>query len=188
MERHRRPRRWSDHGGGAIDYFVNVIAGGGAKLTRWPGRDLYFTGEAINPVVRLAGGNTRGAKVSLTVTRPAAPSAPFSPGQKSRSRRPRRKATDPVAPDHNARDRKVSPQADRGLHRTPLRTVRRSGADQCHGEKRRAARRGADGFSQRRRHLHLPRGRDLRQGTASAPAKCNGRSRSRSGSIRPNRM
>jgi hypothetical protein len=57
---------------GAIDYFVNVIAGGGAKLTRWPGRDLYSTGEAINPVVRLAGGDNRGAKVRLTVTRPAA--------------------------------------------------------------------------------------------------------------------
>ncbi len=59
-------------GVGPIDYFVNVIAGGGAKLTRWPGRDLYFTGEDINPVVRLAGGNNRGAKVRLTVTRPAA--------------------------------------------------------------------------------------------------------------------
>ena len=57
---------------GAIDYFVNVIAGGSAKLRRWPGRDLYFTGEAINPVVQLAGGDTRGAKVSLTVRRPAA--------------------------------------------------------------------------------------------------------------------
>jgi hypothetical protein len=57
---------------GLIDYFVNVIAGGGAKLTRWPGRDLYFTGDAINPVVRLAGGDSRGAKVRLTVTRPAA--------------------------------------------------------------------------------------------------------------------
>jgi hypothetical protein len=59
-------------GGGPIDYFVNVIAGGAAKLRRWPGRDLYFTGEAINPVVQLAGGDTRSAKVSLTVTRPAA--------------------------------------------------------------------------------------------------------------------
>lgn len=59
-------------GVGAIDYFINVIAGGGAKLRRWPGRDLYFTGEAINPVVQLAGGNARGAKVRLTVTRPAA--------------------------------------------------------------------------------------------------------------------
>jgi hypothetical protein len=57
---------------GSIDYFVNVIAGGGAKLRRWPGRDLYVTGEAINPVVQLAGGDTRGAKVSLTVTRPTA--------------------------------------------------------------------------------------------------------------------
>jgi von Willebrand factor type A domain/Trypsin-like peptidase domain len=59
-------------GAGPIDYFVNVIAGGSAKLRRWPGRDLYFTGEAINPVVRLAGGDIRHAKVSLTVTRPAA--------------------------------------------------------------------------------------------------------------------
>jgi hypothetical protein len=57
---------------GPIDYFINVIADGGAKLTRWPGRDLYFTGEAINPVVRLAGGDNRGAKVRLTVMRPAA--------------------------------------------------------------------------------------------------------------------
>jgi hypothetical protein len=57
---------------GPIDYFVNVIAGGGAKLRRWPGRDLYFTGETINPVVWLAGGDIRGAKVRLTVTRPAA--------------------------------------------------------------------------------------------------------------------
>lgn len=57
---------------GPIDYFINVIAGGGAKLTRWPSRDLYFTGEAINPVVRLAGGDNRGAKVRLTVMRPAA--------------------------------------------------------------------------------------------------------------------
>jgi hypothetical protein len=65
-------RTGSGLGAGPIDYFVNVIAGGGAKLRRWPGRDLYFTGEAINPVVRLAGGNNRGAKVRLTVTRPAA--------------------------------------------------------------------------------------------------------------------
>jgi hypothetical protein len=59
-------------GGGTIDYFVNVIAGGSAKLRRWPGRDLYFTGETINPVVWLAGGDTRHARVSLTATRPAA--------------------------------------------------------------------------------------------------------------------
>jgi hypothetical protein len=60
-------------GVGPIDYFVNVIAGGGAKLRRWPGRDLYFTGEPINPVVWLAGGdNNKDAKVRLTVTRPAA--------------------------------------------------------------------------------------------------------------------
>ena len=57
MERHGRSHRLGLGAVGPIDYFVNVIAGGGAKLTRWPGRDLYFTGEAINPVVRLAGGD-----------------------------------------------------------------------------------------------------------------------------------
>jgi hypothetical protein len=58
----------------ALRYFVNVIAGGGAKLTRWPGHDLYFTGDAINPVVRLAGGTglPKGTKVTLNVRRPAA--------------------------------------------------------------------------------------------------------------------
>jgi hypothetical protein len=65
-------RTGSGLGAGPIDYFINVIAGGGAKLRRWPGRDLYFTGEAINPVVRLEGGNNRGAKLHLTVTRPSA--------------------------------------------------------------------------------------------------------------------
>jgi hypothetical protein len=57
---------------GPLDYFVNIIAGGGARLRRWPSRDLYFTGEAINPVLQLAGGITRGAKIRLTVKRPAA--------------------------------------------------------------------------------------------------------------------
>ena len=57
-----------------LHYFVNVIAGGGARLTRWPGRDLYFTGDAVNPVVHLAGGDgfPKNAKVRLTVTRPTA--------------------------------------------------------------------------------------------------------------------
>jgi len=58
----------------ALHYFVNVIAGGGAKLTRWPGHDLYFTGDVVNPVVRLAGGAgmPRNTKVVLTVRRPTA--------------------------------------------------------------------------------------------------------------------
>ncbi|MDB5578611.1 MAG: von willebrand factor type [Bradyrhizobium sp.] len=57
-----------------LNYFVNVIAGGGARLTRWPGQDFYFTGDDIHPVVRLAGGASlpRKAKVRLTVTRPTA--------------------------------------------------------------------------------------------------------------------
>jgi hypothetical protein len=57
-----------------LHYFVNVIAGGGTKFRRWPGRDLYFTGDAVNPVVHLAGGDgfPKNAKVRLTVTRPAA--------------------------------------------------------------------------------------------------------------------
>jgi hypothetical protein len=57
-----------------LNYFVNVIAGGGAKLTRWPGQDFHFTGDDIHPVVRLAGGAVlpRKAKVNLTVTGPTA--------------------------------------------------------------------------------------------------------------------
>lgn len=57
-----------------LNYFVNVIAGGGAKLTRWPGQDFHFTGDDIHPMVRLAGGAglPRKAKVNLTVTRPTA--------------------------------------------------------------------------------------------------------------------
>jgi hypothetical protein len=58
----------------ALHYFVNVIADGGARLTRWPGPDLYVTGDTLNPVVRLAsgGGLPKGAKVTLTVKRPTA--------------------------------------------------------------------------------------------------------------------
>lgn len=61
-------------GARALTYFVNVIAGGGARLTRWPGRDLYRTGDLINPIVRLEGGDgfPKDAKVRLTVTRPNA--------------------------------------------------------------------------------------------------------------------
>ena len=57
-----------------LRYFVNVIAGGGRRLTRWPGPDRYFTGDGVNPVVRLAGGDgfPENAKVRLTVTRPTA--------------------------------------------------------------------------------------------------------------------
>jgi hypothetical protein len=59
----------------ALRYFVNVIAGGGAKFVRWPARDRYFTGDAINPMVRLSGGGVgfpKNTTVSLTVTRPTA--------------------------------------------------------------------------------------------------------------------
>jgi hypothetical protein len=58
----------------ALRYFINVIADGGARLTRWPRPDQYFTGDAINPVVRLASnaGLPTGAKVTLTVRRPTA--------------------------------------------------------------------------------------------------------------------
>ena len=57
-----------------LHYFVNVIASGGAKVTRWPGRDRYFTGDVVNPAVRLAAIDIapKKAKVSLTVTRPTA--------------------------------------------------------------------------------------------------------------------
>jgi len=57
-----------------LRYFVNVIAGGGARLTRWPRPDRYFTGDGVNPVLRLAGGDgfPKNAKVRLTVKRPSA--------------------------------------------------------------------------------------------------------------------
>ncbi len=59
---------------GAIHYFVNVIAGGGARLRRWPGRDFHFTGDVLDPIVRLAStaGLPKSAKVNLTVRRPTA--------------------------------------------------------------------------------------------------------------------
>jgi hypothetical protein len=59
---------------GPIHYFVNVIAGGGARLRRWPGRDLHFTGDVLDAVVRLASGAglPQDAKVNLTVRRPTA--------------------------------------------------------------------------------------------------------------------
>jgi hypothetical protein len=59
---------------GAIRYFVNVIAGGGAKLSRWPGRDFHFTGDVLDAVVRLAAGTglPKDVKVKLTVRRPTA--------------------------------------------------------------------------------------------------------------------
>jgi len=58
----------------ALRYFVNIIAGGGARLTRWPGPDRYFTGDGINPIVHLAGGAgfPKNAKVRVSVTRPTA--------------------------------------------------------------------------------------------------------------------
>jgi von Willebrand factor type A domain/Trypsin-like peptidase domain len=57
-----------------LHYFVNVIAGGAARFRRWPGQDLYFTGDVANPVLRLAGstGLPKKAKLTLTVRRPTA--------------------------------------------------------------------------------------------------------------------
>jgi hypothetical protein len=43
-------------------------------LARWPGRDFQFTGDVVDPIVRLASGTglPRDAKVKLTVKRPTA--------------------------------------------------------------------------------------------------------------------
>jgi hypothetical protein len=57
----------------ALRYFVTVIAGGGAKITRPRGPGRYFTGDMIEPTVRLTRAKDPGnATVRLTVTRPSA--------------------------------------------------------------------------------------------------------------------
>jgi len=58
----------------ALRYFVNVVAGGGARLRRVAEDATYFTGDVINPLVLLqydGGGTPENAKVRITVTRPA---------------------------------------------------------------------------------------------------------------------
>jgi hypothetical protein len=57
-----------------LRYFVNVVAGGGARLRRIADTTSYYTGDVINPLVMLqydAGGTPYNAKVRVTVTRPA---------------------------------------------------------------------------------------------------------------------
>ena len=56
-----------------LRYFVNVVAGGGARLRRVVDRTSYYTGDVINPLVMLqydAGGAPYNATVKVTVTRP----------------------------------------------------------------------------------------------------------------------
>jgi V8-like Glu-specific endopeptidase len=58
-----------------LHYFVNIVAGGGPVLERWPDSGKYYTGDAINPLVQLrfpTGGFPPNAKVQVTVTRPNA--------------------------------------------------------------------------------------------------------------------
>ncbi|MFI5103612.1 MAG: trypsin-like peptidase domain-containing protein, partial [Terriglobales bacterium] len=57
-----------------LRYFVNVVAGGGARLRRMTDKTSYYTGDVINPLVLLqydGGGTPDNAKVKVTVTRPA---------------------------------------------------------------------------------------------------------------------
>ncbi len=55
-----------------VRYFVNVVAAGGPRLQRMDDRRVYYTGDAINPLVMLqgAGGAEENAAVELTVERP----------------------------------------------------------------------------------------------------------------------
>jgi len=56
-----------------LRFFVNVIANGGPRLSMYPQRKTYYTGDRINPLVGLSyatGGFPDGAKVSVTIARP----------------------------------------------------------------------------------------------------------------------
>jgi trypsin-like peptidase/von Willebrand factor type A domain-containing protein len=56
-----------------LRYFVNVVAGGGARLVRVADNGRYYTGDHINPLVLLRyenGGTPNNAKVRVVVTRP----------------------------------------------------------------------------------------------------------------------
>jgi len=58
-----------------LRYFVNIIAAGGAHLSRLPDTRRYYTGDSINPMVELRYGDgswPRGASVELAVTKPNA--------------------------------------------------------------------------------------------------------------------
>ena len=59
----------------ALRYFVNVIANGGARLSRMPASARYYTGDVINPMVLLRyrdGSSPMNAKLRVTVSRPNA--------------------------------------------------------------------------------------------------------------------
>jgi hypothetical protein len=71
----------------ALRYFITVIASGGPALKRWPARQRYYTGDAINPLVQLAyanGGHPDDAKIRVTVTRPNAPAGTILSREKIR--------------------------------------------------------------------------------------------------------
>jgi len=59
----------------AMRYFINVIATGGATMSRMPDNRRYYTGDTINPLVIVRysnGGWPEDMSVSLTITRPDA--------------------------------------------------------------------------------------------------------------------
>jgi hypothetical protein len=80
VERVRRPP--------ALRYFVTVIAGGGVKITRPRGPGRYFTGDVIEPAVRLMRTKNPGKPtVRLTVNRPSAAAGNLLMRQKLRPAR-----------------------------------------------------------------------------------------------------
>jgi hypothetical protein len=72
-----RPGGGGELGGGgpAVRYFLSVVASGGPRLSREPQPVRYYTGDIVNPVVRLGyddGGGPEDATVQITVTGPDA--------------------------------------------------------------------------------------------------------------------
>ncbi len=70
--------------GPALRYFLSVVASGGPQLLREQQPVRYYTGDAVNPLVRLAyasGGSPENASVQVTVTGPDASAGTFLSGQ-----------------------------------------------------------------------------------------------------------
>jgi hypothetical protein len=67
-----------------VRYFLSVVASGGPQLFREPQPVDYYTGDSVNPLVRLgyaAGGSPEGASVQVTVVGPDVSAGTFVSGQ-----------------------------------------------------------------------------------------------------------
>ncbi len=90
-------------------YFVSVIPDGGPRLTPWPTGRHYYTGDTINPLVRLGypnGGFPVPSAVSVTIAKPAGSAGDYlrrrrklePPGEAAGDGIPARNATLDAAP------------------------------------------------------------------------------------------